>query len=368
MKKTQGLDVLLDENYMKKFFQNHLREFFPRAEKILYFATHKIHALSNKSFLIYYDFDLLYKHNFVKSEIVRGNRVKKETYLLMCYLWREFLKKNQYAIPKPLYYFEKINFILYKEFRGEILRDYAANKEVLKKTFPSVGKRLAQLHIFKPPKIDFFPIDHEAEFLEKIYQKINDYAPDQKKSYRELIDKLLVLEQAIYQPKNFVINHNDFQASNIIYDKRSQNIGLIDFAFSNLYTPANDVGTFLAHLVVMLNPYFNQKEIIFFQKLFLENYLKYLPKNLARGVLEQLEIFRLRNGLNILKVALSVFLYSTNPKRKLYAKILAREILPLLEKDLRVAQEKITKNLTKEQLLKKTYPWQLAKINVNYHY
>jgi hypothetical protein len=368
MKKTQGLDVLLDENYMKKFFKNHLKEFFPRAEKILYFSSQKIHALSNKSFLICYDLDLFYKHNFVKSEIVRGNRVKKETYLLMRYLWREFLKKNQYAIPKPLYYFDNIDYILYKEFRGEILRDYAADKQVLKITFPLVAKRLSQLHTFRPPKIDHYPIENEPAFLENVYQKIKKYTPAYKKPYRELIDKLLVLEQAIYQPKNFVINHDDFQASNIIYDKRAQNIGLIDFAFSNLYTPTNDVGTFLAHLVVMLNPHFNQKEIIFFQKLFLENYLKYLPKNLARGVLEQLEIFRLRNGLNILKVALSVFLYSTNPKRKLYAKILTREILPLLKKDLEVAQEKIIKKLTKEQLLKKTYPWQLAKINVNYHY
>lgn len=364
----EQLEKLLDEVYMKKFFQRHLGDFFPRAQKILYFSSQKIHALSSKSFLICYDLELFYKKDFTKTEIVRGNHVKKDAYKLMVYLWREFLKKNQYAIPKPLYYFDKIDYILYKEFRGEILRDFDADKEVLKKTFPLVGRRLAQLHTFKTPKINLFPIDHETEFLAKIYQKINDYAPDQKKPYQKLIDKLLALENRVYQPKLFTINHDDFQASNIIYDKRSQNIGLIDFAFSNLYTPANDVGTFLAHLVTMLNPRFNQKEIVFFQKLFLESYLKYLPQNLKQAVLKNLEIFRVRNALNILSVALSVFLYSTNPKRKLYSKILTRKFLPLLVKDLTIAEQKLKNKLTNEGLLKKTSYWQLPKINVNYHY
>lgn len=368
MKKVKDFKILLDEIYMKKFFRRHLKKFFPRAEKILYFSSHKINALSSKSFLVYYDLDLLYKNNFTKSEIVRGNHVNKTTYQLMGYLWREFLKKNQYAIPKPLYYFEKINFVLYKEFRGEILRDYAANKKILETTFPSVAKRLAQIHAFKPPKIDSFSIETEREFLENVYQKIKDFAPTFKKDYRQIIDQLLVLEKIIYQPQNFAINHNDFQASNIIYDKRSKNIGIIDFAFSDLYLPANDVGTFLSHLTVMVNPHFSQKETINLQKLFLKNYLKHLPQKLTRNVLEQLEIFRIRNALNILKVALSVFLYSTNQKRKLYGKNLTREILPLLEKDLKIAKIKTEKKLTVEKLLKKTSYWQLPKINVDYHY
>lgn len=367
MKRLNNLDMLLDEVYMKKIFQRNLNDFFPRAKKILYFSAKKINALSSKSFLVCYDFDLMYENNLVKSEIVRGNRVKKDTYLLMTYLWRQFLKKNQYAIPKPLYYFDRTEFILYKEFRGEILRDYDYDGQTLEITFPLVAKRLAQLHTFKLPKIGYFPINNEADFLEHVYKKINDYAPAYKKSYRQIINDLLTMENAVYQPKNFVINHDDFQASNIIYDKRSKNIGIIDFAFSSLYTPANDVGTFLAHLVTMLNPHFNKKEIIFFQKLFLENYLKYVPKNTKRAVLKQLEIFRVRNALNIIDVALSVFIYSTNKKRKLYSKILTREFLPLLAKDLKTAKEKTTKKLTDEQLLKKTYYWQLPKINVDYH-
>ncbi|MFH0819422.1 MAG: aminoglycoside phosphotransferase family protein [bacterium] len=362
------LEKLLDEVYMKKFFQRHLKPFFPRAEKILYFSAKKHNALSSRSFLISYDLDLLYKNGFIRSEMVRGNRVKKDTYVLMAYLWKNFLKKNQYAIPKPLYYFDKINYILYKDFRGEILRDYDYDKNALRITLPLVAKRLAQLHLIRPPKIALYPIDHEAEFLEHVWQKIKDYAPAYQRPYRQIISGLSELERAIYNPKTFVINHDDFQASNIIYDKRANNVGIIDFAFSNLYTPANDVGTFLAHLVTMLNPHFDQKEIVFFQKLFMESYLKYLPQNLKQDVLKNLEIFRVRNALNILSVALSVFLYSTNPKRKLYSKILTRKFLPLLAKDLTIAEQKLKNKLTNEELLRKTSYWQLPKINVNYHY
>ena len=277
------------------------------------------------------------------------------------------MKKNQYGIPKPLHYFDKIDYILYKDFRGAVLRDYAYDKNVLLETFPLVAKRLAQIHSARPPKISLFPIDQEAEFLDHVWQKIKDYIPAQQKDYRLIITDLLELERAVYNPKKFVINHDDFQASNIIYDKRSKNIGIIDFAFSNLYTPANDLGAFLAHLTTMLNPHFSQKEIDFFQKLFLRNYIKHLSKSSQRLVLEQLEIFRVRNGFNILNVTLSVFLYSTNQKRKLYAKILTKELLPLFKKDLKLAKEKIGKNRSRHWLFRKTGYWRLPKINVDYH-
>ena len=133
--------------------------------------------------------------------------------------------------------------------------------------------------------------------------------------------------------------HNDFQASNIIYNEKTNQLGVIDFGNSTVFTPTLDIATHLTHLTVMTTQHLKQDEIVSLQKQFITAYLDRSPEPIARQVLSELPLYIARVAADIVATTAVALMHTENPYRILIPQIL----LPVIqEKRTLIGNESIT--------------------------
>jgi len=120
-----------------------------------------------------------------------------------------------------------------------------------------------------------------------------------------LIDYVTKTEEEIYRDKSgsFVLNHGDYHPKNIIIGHDRTNdpgtlyISVIDFASSFYFTPAFDVGYFLAQFAAQFSAF---PEILerYDEKIFLDAYRDGAPP-LTDEFLKDVDLFKIRANLSI---------------------------------------------------------------------
>lgn len=320
----QNIKIVLNEAFMRRILTRNLKTFFPGAKKITFFYSKYMRNLSEESFLVRYEIDLLLKNGQVVTKILRGNRVKPDTYPIMQYFYNMF--GGQHAVlARPLAYFNDLNFILYEEYRGWILREFDHQLDILFKTIPIIARQLAAIHNANPALGQTRTLDDEKKYFALLNKKVCRYLPSAKKIFASYSHAYLAKLEKTDMQKNHVLNHGDFQASNIIYDLRTERIGFIDFASAVRISPANDVATFLTHTRAMLCFLFPRKKIDQLEKLFLTSYFGKINKKLSKIVKSDLPTFQARIALDIITTTAVFTEYNKSPYyQKIIDEMMAR--------------------------------------------
>jgi len=318
--KEKNIKIVLNDKYMKQFFKKNLNEFFPKAKEITFFYGKYLRYLSEESFTTRYEIDLLMKNGTKIKKIIRGNRVKPETFSVMKFFFEKFSKQKEYIVPKVLYYFNDLKFILYEEYEGWILREFDHQIDVLEQAVPKIAKNLAKIHNlssqFDPKFGKIRTLNEEQRYLNLLSKKVLKYYPQISKKFIKNKTLYLKLLKASYKKENLIFTHGDFQASNIIYDLRTKNIGIIDFASSSIFSPCNDIATFLTHLRAMLCFIYPAKRIEGLEKEFLKSYFKKINKKIKEIAKHDLPLYQIRISLDIIVTTAVFSEYNKSPHFK----------------------------------------------------
>lgn len=298
------IEIVKDEKHMARFFRSHLNEFFPGAKSLEFFYGKYFHFLSKESFLMKYELDLKLKSGRTETRIVRGNRVKPSVYKIMSYLRQSFSHKEKGLIPRPLFYFDRLNYILYEELAGVVLRELDSRPNYLIAAIPQAAANLALIHNLPARPGNSHHFQKEKAFLKTQLDKIKHYYPAASKRANQLAGQLLKRYRYICQKDYLTLTHGDFQPSNIIYNLRTKKIGIIDFSASEIFAPANDLAIFLTHLEAMekhLLPYQKIKQM---ENIFLKNYFAQANKKNRHLVKIGLGFYQARTCLDIIATTL----------------------------------------------------------------
>jgi len=322
---------------MTTFFKSRLANFFPGAKKIISLEIQRLPALAKTSYLIVYKLNLLFKNNKKEKIILRGNRGSQEVYQII----KHFNKLS--ITPKVFYYFRDLNFILYREFPGQILRDFEKKEKVLRRCLPQIAECLVKIHGFSTSFVPQKTFEMEKEYLKQLKIKISKNAPLIKNQVSTIFNKIQFYQKALFNRKKFTITHGDFQPSNILYNPKRKKINIIDFQNFCFFNPTADVANFLVHLVTMLNPHHSPQKIVNLKSIFLKEYLKKVKPKIALTVIRELELHRARAALDIIAVTVVSIKNSQNPWRKFLPKLL----IDMAQKDLKNFENKFEKGLDK---------------------
>ncbi|MBU1130905.1 phosphotransferase [Patescibacteria group bacterium] len=331
--------IFLDNNYIKKLLNRNIKKYFPGFVKCVKVESQHFRVLAATSFLVRYFVTLQTKHGHEWTVRIRGNRLNPTSYKIIQHLWNKHKYKN-YCYPRPIYYFKKKRFILYENYDGMIYRNYHKKGQYFfNKTIPMIAKRLADLHQAKTSLAKTRTLKQEFDYLDEILAKIKKH---NKKFYPAAFKTADVIKAYIkinYEPKKFTLIHNDFQASNIIYNRRESTLGFIDFEQFCRFFPAADLATFIIHLQTAIHSLYPKKTIRSFQRKFIREYGKYTTKKNLAKIEEDLPYFTARCFIDILAVSNVYLNLSRKHKRrkqfKGFIKYLEEEIknlLPLLAK------------------------------------
>lgn len=295
--------VFLDNDYIKNFLNRGLKKYFPGFVKCTKVESKYFRVLAATSFLVRYFVTLKTKHGHVWTARMRGNRLNPTSYKILQYLWNKH-KYKRYYYPRPIHYFKKKHYILYENYDGMIYRDYhRKSKYFFNKTIPMIAKHLADLHKTKMLLAKKRTLKQEFNYLDEALAKIKEH---DKKFYPTALKTAEIIKAYIrvnYNPKDFTLIHNDFQASNIIYNRYGQTLGFIDFEQFCQFFPGIDVATFIAHLQAMVRNLFSEKVIHSLQHKFIREYGKYTKKEILVRIEKDLPFFIARSFLDIIAVS-----------------------------------------------------------------
>ena len=335
----------LNESYMKEVIAGHKKFLFSGLKSVDSITAEHITLLSKQSFLVTYDLELTYKNGLEQSLRLRGNRISADAAYFWKHLYKHAKKEKKSVVPVPWEYFKKEHFMLYQEFPGKTLRDYDHDYFVLKKITPQIAEKLAWIHSLPiTKKVTPHTETEERAYWRSVRGKIQRHLPKKPAWLPEALTQINKELIARFSEQRMTLAHNDFQASNLIYDEGRNRIGIIDFGNSTRYTPSHDVATYLVHTAVMTTKHLKKKWIHDLQRSFLTRYLSHLEPRLKTQVLQELPLYEARVAADIIATTAVALKHTKNPYRILIPKIL----LPVVEQKMKLLSEK---NHTIESLL-----------------
>ena len=287
------------------------------------FTSEHIKLLSAQSYLVTYALEVKNEAGEIDSLILRGNRISPEAAKMWQYLYDESIKENSIVVPTPLEYFPEQNFMIYEEFPGKTLRDFDDKFESLTQVTPLIAKHIAWVHSLTPiESIGRHTKEDEKVYWDSVVNKINDHLPDKPDWLSTTLQDLHQRVISQMDTQIFTLCHNDFQASNIIFNEENGGIGIIDFGNSTVYSPSLDVATYLVHLSVMTTKHLTQNQIQTLQHLFLDAYFENSSEDLKKQVLHNLPLFIARTASDIIATTAVALGHTKNSYRILIPKIL----------------------------------------------
>ncbi|MFA6553704.1 MAG: phosphotransferase [Patescibacteria group bacterium] len=299
--------------YMRRFFTQHMKKFWPGAKKITFFYSKYMRFLSEESYTMKYEIDVLMNNGQVKRKSIRGNRVPKPTYELMKVYYPYFKKNGQHVIARPLYYMDTLGFILYEEYEGWVMREFDRQLPILEKFIPTIAHRLAEIHNRQLRIGQLRTWQDEEAYFRLSEKKIEKFMPLVRRKFSGLKNQYLEGLKNIYDEQGAISIHGDFQASNIIYDLRTGDVGIIDFSSTSRFSPANDVATFMTHLRAMECFISPDSKITHMEKAFLSNYFHFANKQITTKVKNQLPLYQARISLDIITTTAVFTEYNKSP-------------------------------------------------------
>jgi aminoglycoside phosphotransferase (APT) family kinase protein len=331
-----------DESVMKKYLEKdfilptikkHIDKLSVPFSEVTNFFSEHIKLLSAQSYLVKYDLTV----DSGREVVLRGNRISQDATDMWKYLYTESVKAGRTFVPTPLEYFSRDNFMLYEEFPGKTLRDFDDKYEKMLAVTPMIAKHIAWIHVLpQSSNIEHHTKDEEKNYWKSINDKIEEHLPDKPGWLSEVLATINneLLERLTRQ--TFTLCHNDFQASNLIYDEDNNRVGVIDFGNSTIYTPSVDIATYLVHTTVMTTKHLTQKKIDTLQETFLSHYFQNVSKSIEQQVMDELPLYQARVSADIIATTAVALKHTQNPYRILIPKML----LPVLKQKMELLSQK----------------------------
>lgn len=329
--KRKNIKIALNDKYMKGFFEKNLNKFFPKAKEITSFSSQHLRYFSKESFAIKYEIGLLMKNGEKTKKTIRGKRIKPGPFSATEFFSQKLNKQKEYIVPKPLYYFNDLKFILYEEYEGCILRKFDHKINILERIIPQVAENLTKIHNLSLQLGKIRTINKEQKYFDLLSKKVFRYSPQISEKFTEYKNLYIKLLKSSYKKEDLIFIHGDFQASNIVYNLKTKNIGIIDFSSSSIFSPCNDIATFLTHLRAMLCFIYPAKRIEQLEKKFLKSYFKKINKKIKEIVKKDLPLYQTRVSLDI--IATTAVIYNNKSS---HLKKIINEMFKRVENNLKI--------------------------------
>ncbi len=299
----------IDAEYMLAFFRDHKSRLFPRAYRVVSTTADYQEGLAAESYLTRYRVNVLQKNGLEVDVKLRGNRTNLQAYKMWRHLWKTF-GVARYTVPKPVYFFPEANFVLYSKFLGRTLRDFPALGRKREQHFDTVlalvAKKIALLHHTKPKYIHKRTSVEERQSLRKLARKVREVKTRDARKVEQYLKELetLIEGHVFSDPSAWTLVHGDFQPSNIIYNRNTKNVGIIDFMTFQYFHPAHDVANFMLQLEMMLTSYAAELLPKKYPQKFLRAYLKECTKKEKEEIQRALPVFLIRSALDMIVLRL----------------------------------------------------------------
>lgn len=321
--RSQLTAALHDQASMLAYFSGYLADFFPEATAVVGLYPEHHRALSTHSYLMRFRLILSLSSGTTTEKVIRGNRVDQATYKVMA---RVFRHRAGFASIRPLRYEPRLGYVFYEELAGQPLRQIPFRSRRFAQLMVRAGQTLAQFHRVPTPGLRRLTWTAERRFLRLLERRIHRSHPGSATTATRAW-RALTRAEAPYWHGPRALVHNDFQASNII--ATATGIGFIDFTQSGVGHPAIDLGTFRAHLCVMLHSLLPERAIHRLQHRFTQAYLRLQPTGHRQSLETALPTFELRGLLDILATTVTN-LGPGDRNRRRYVRLLERRIDGLL--------------------------------------
>lgn len=345
--KEKIMKKFIDGAYMVGFLNRCRGKLLPEAKTIEIVRPEKVKFfLSAESYLVRYYVTIIAKNNHKQEIFLRGNRISHAAAEMWFYMHKKSVQDKQNAVPEPLHYFKRKRFMLYREFPGQTLRDYNKNYKILFGTASAIAKRLAWWHSLPiSPLIKKWTPRQEQKYWKSNINTIVKYTPDKPALLKKILDELRKTALSEFKNSTKTLCHNDFQASNILFDKTNNHIAIIDFGASTVFSPVADIATYMTHLAVMTHNLLAKKEIHAIQNCFLKTYLSHVSKKLDKEIERYLPLFQARSAVDILAVTVAALEYTKNPKRIKLSQTISGLLTPFIHDRHDKAVKKKTKKI-----------------------
>lgn len=306
----RAIERVLNEQYMRRFFQRHLQAITPSGRRITFLYSKYLHFLSSASFIVRYELDVQLRSGRTVTRYLWGNRLPLHAYRVMEYAWKHLPRR----VPQPLYYFKPLRFGVYQEVVGRTLGEFDQYQLPLFLTAtPPVAQNLARLHNLAPAIAPRQTAAATRAHLALINARVRQHNQALSPRVTALTTQLQRALEPIVKKGQFVITHGDYQASNTVYNLRRKKAGIIDFAETAQFDPAHDVATFLINALKNYALIAPRSFIAAVERRFLNAYYATAKPSVARLVRQHLGLFTIRTCLDLI-ATLSVFMeYNRSP-------------------------------------------------------
>jgi len=233
--------------------------------------------------------------------IHRFRGASRSEYDILQYFWKNTSKRGgilSFPMNRPIHFFPKQKLILYEELAGktlgESLRSIPA-KKILSFLLP-VADLIARLHALgrRAPFVIRHTLVKERVKADAFFKEFQIFFPDQSKEIRALLNTIFYFKKQFIRKfgKSFILIHNDMTLGNVVVQKKTKRLGLIDFSESCTYDPLIDIGTFLSQVDYLgyeknIHPTDVQK----FKQLFIKKYMQRDGKE-QKNVTERLNTYQ----------------------------------------------------------------------------
>ncbi|OGZ34666.1 MAG: hypothetical protein A2174_02550 [Candidatus Portnoybacteria bacterium RBG_13_41_18] len=289
-----GISKILNQNFINELFEKKKLLYFPELknqniEKVEIERINPDWAKEN----ILAKYKIVFDNGQIK--ILRGTAAQngsKEN----CWRIMKFLERRAFAIPRPIDYLSKINFLLYGEVTGRPLSSIITEKEnQTDKLLKKAAAWLSELHALKHQKENLHPaVMTDTNGYMLAFEKMTELFPALK-NVKPSETKIKLIGEISAERKTLI--HGDFYPNNIISGATAK-IYVIDFDRSGLGPALTD----LAAQIFWFKSYCQRKIATDFEKIFLISYcerrgLEYLKtakelnRFLARICLDQAVYF-----------------------------------------------------------------------------
>ena len=247
-------------------------------------------------------------------------------------LWAERIatavsRRGAIRAPAPVFYDRASGIVLYEELAGKPLRALPLTDRTLRPLMAPLGSLLAEFQLIpaprEVPRISLAAANRlRSQHIRAITQA--DRAFGQRARAISIEASLLMKEH--WKPKNLLLTHGDFQASNILLDKKL-GLGLIDFTLSRKYLPVSDLGAFIVHFHAMARARLSERERRLLLRKFVAAYFKIIPIKSMSGIRSSLRLFVAEAALDVAATTLRSYGAKDKNGRALTSLILSPDFL-----------------------------------------
>ena len=218
----------------------------------------------------------------------------KDIYDFLDYIYHHGFERGQLRVPRPLAYLKKEKLLLYESFPGTRVRDELESGKLSLRSVTNIvvqaGAWLRRFHAL-PPKVGR---KKSNQLLAADFSRLSV-------ARRKLIKNIATPVNAVVGARyTKTLVHGDPHLANCLRGA-GQSFAMIDFSESYIGHPLADVGMFLVHLDVALQPYFSRKKVVAIQESFLRSYFQKDLGSLPPLVLKTIVAFELKTAANFLR-------------------------------------------------------------------